>query len=91
MVRSALLAYGYNLFNTDGLEVMQECEARGIAVHVAGAFMLGVFNTGSDTRAPPPGGSMPICCSHARSAASTRPPITLLRAQIEYSRPHLGV
>ena len=44
---SALLAYGYNLFNQDGLEILEECEARGIAVHVAGAFMLGVFNTGT--------------------------------------------
>jgi D-threo-aldose 1-dehydrogenase len=54
---SALLAYGYNLFNQDGVEILQECEARGIAVHVAGAFMMGVFNTSADTKAPPPGGS----------------------------------
>ena len=31
---SALHAYGYNLFNQDGVEILQECEARGIAVHV---------------------------------------------------------
>ena len=54
---SALLAYGYNLFNQDGVEIMLECEKRGIAVHVAGAFMMGVFDTTSDTKAPPPGGS----------------------------------
>ena len=53
---SALLAYGYNLFNQDGVEILEECEARGIAVHVAGAFMMGVFDTASDTKAPPPGG-----------------------------------
>jgi hypothetical protein len=32
------------------VEILRECEARGIAVHVAGAFMMGVFDTGSDTK-----------------------------------------
>ena len=35
---TALLAGGWNLLNFEGAEVLQECEHRGVAVHLAGVF-----------------------------------------------------
>ena len=45
---NALLAYGWNLFNQDGLVVLEECHDRGIQVHNAGVF-AGIYhvNAGS--------------------------------------------
>ena len=47
-IDNALLAYGWNLFNQDGLGIYEECYKRGIKVHNAGVFS-GIYhiNAGS--------------------------------------------
>ncbi len=40
---SALLAGGWNLLTQTGLPCLLECEARGIAVHIAGVFASGLL------------------------------------------------
>jgi D-threo-aldose 1-dehydrogenase len=48
---SALLAGGWNLLSQAGLPCFAECEARGIAVHVAGVFASGVLASADPTSA----------------------------------------
>ena len=43
-----MLAHGWNLLCQDGLEVMQECHARGIQIHNAGVYCSGLL-VGGDT------------------------------------------
>jgi D-threo-aldose 1-dehydrogenase len=43
-----MLAHGWNLLCQDGLEVVQECTARGIRIHNAGVFCSGLL-VGGDT------------------------------------------
>ena len=43
---SALLAAGLNLLNQDALEVLTECEARGVEVHTAAIFASGLLAGG---------------------------------------------
>ena len=47
-IDNALLAYGWNLFNQDGVGIYEECYKRGIKVHNAGVFS-GIYhiNAGS--------------------------------------------
>ena len=40
---SALLAGGWNLLTQEGLPCYEECERRGVAVHIAGVFGSGLL------------------------------------------------
>lgn len=42
-----MIAGAWNLIDQDGLELMRECQARGIDVHNAGAFASGILVGGS--------------------------------------------
>jgi len=53
---AALLAGGWNLLSQDGLPCFEECERRGVCVHVAGVFASGLLVGGSTyayQQAPP--------------------------------------
>ena len=45
-VQSALLAGGFNLLNQNGLPLLEEAEARGIEIHMAGVFSSGLLAGG---------------------------------------------
>jgi D-threo-aldose 1-dehydrogenase len=46
-VQSVLLAGGFNLLNQNALPLLEEAEARGIEVHMAGVFSSGLLAGGS--------------------------------------------
>lgn len=46
-VQSALLAGGYNLLNQNALPLLEDAEAKGIEIHIAGVFSSGLLAGGS--------------------------------------------
>lgn len=59
-VQSVLLAGGFNLLNQNALPLLEEAEARGVEVHMAGVFSSGllaggstVYAAGADNGQPP--------------------------------------
>lgn len=47
VVQSALLAGGFNLLNQNALPLLEEAEARGIEIHMAGVFSSGLLAGGN--------------------------------------------